>query len=427
MAEGEEFEFPTIDRALAAFPEPAVNDLLAESIEDLADDRDVVCDLAAVHLTLWIWRNSPFEDVQIGLTAPDGRGRYGGLNDAEMMRANIEATIVVRHAVSPEGVDWDHIERTLTDQSRLVAGAPLSTRSAQADVTGLYRHVREQVAEYRLVEAVVGWPRLMRFLAVGGLGSSWWLTPWWADNVAVWLEELEKVPGKFGTREHVRAVLVDDPLSASDELLGWALGKALGFARGRKRFLARRRKPEARFGGGMLFYQPVPTEWIYAANLEYRWKRPPRASRPASRQVIDKGWSTSVWVNHLDAAGMTRLLGTLELGGDVVFNGNPIRELRNQPAFLAEGEVAALGSGWALLSMSEIGDTHDTPAVAVFVLANISRFEAAQLIDTLDDLGSLPGDDVMLWLWAHGPDGQVTHHHDATKSDLMAALAVGWT
>jgi len=103
MAEGEEFEFPTIDRALAAFPEPAVNDLLAESIEDLADDRDVVCDLAAVHLTLWIWRNSPFEDVQIGLTAPDGRGRYGGLNDAEMMRANIEATIVVRHAVSPEG------------------------------------------------------------------------------------------------------------------------------------------------------------------------------------------------------------------------------------------------------------------------------------------------------------------------------------
>jgi hypothetical protein len=79
-------------------------------------DRDGLTGLTAVLLTLVLWRNSPLEDIHAAAA---------GLDDGQMLAANVEVTRLLHTHLHHEGVDWDTIVEVLTDPARPVAGTPL--------------------------------------------------------------------------------------------------------------------------------------------------------------------------------------------------------------------------------------------------------------------------------------------------------------
>ena len=72
-------------------------------------DRDGLTGLAAARLTLVLWRNSPLEDIHAAAT---------GLDDGQMLAANVEVTRLLLTHVNHEWVDWDTIVEVLTDPAR---------------------------------------------------------------------------------------------------------------------------------------------------------------------------------------------------------------------------------------------------------------------------------------------------------------------
>ena len=45
------------------------------------------------------------------------------------------------------------------------------------DISALPAHIRDHVQQYRQAQQLVGWPRLLRALALM-CRSNWWGTPW---------------------------------------------------------------------------------------------------------------------------------------------------------------------------------------------------------------------------------------------------------
>jgi len=56
------------------------------------------------------------------------------------------------------------------------------------EIFALSAHIRDHVQQYRQAQQLVGWPRLLRALALM-CRSNWWGTPWWPDTVTQWLTE----------------------------------------------------------------------------------------------------------------------------------------------------------------------------------------------------------------------------------------------
>lgn len=393
-----------------------------------SSDFEAVLRLAAVQVTLWVWRNSPFEDIQIGVPASEAPARFaaeasairaaepdlvdpevGGLSNGQMMMANVEVTSLVLSHLSARSVDWAAIEQDLCNPARLVAGEPLSQRSAQHDVAALYPHVRSTVARYQQLTDLVGWPRLVRALAVMAWTSSWWGKPEWPDKVDAFLDELGPDPWAdtrvAGLSPAIaREALVRDPATLGHETLTWAVRHGLGFANGREAYRARRGLPadtaepaNAAWSGlvGLSGYAPTPGFWEYALADQQRHTATSDSTRTPSRQVTFND-TTSVWVNELTCAGVARLLGRLRPGDKVWFNGNPLEPRRGlpnwmvgRPANLGGGPVLARGAGWVSVGVAD--NPGAPPYTAVFVDLSTDGDQA--------DLGAVsaalgePGDD----------------------------------
>lgn len=91
-------------RTTASEPEPML--VYAENLGLPVADLGSLLGLAAVGLTLKVWRNSPLEDAHADPNSP--------LTDAEMMRTNAATTRLVRETLT-ELATWALDDRDLND------------------------------------------------------------------------------------------------------------------------------------------------------------------------------------------------------------------------------------------------------------------------------------------------------------------------
>lgn len=442
--------------------------ILAKRGVDPDADPQAVLRMAAVHITLWAWRNSPFEDVQIGVPASmappefadaarravakaeaDGElwePNVGGLGDGQMMAANVEATVAVLDHLTLGAADWEGIERTLCDPARLVAGEPLSARSAQDDVAALYRHIHAMLEVYRALDSLVGWPRLHRAFAVMA-HSGWWGMPDWPDTVDAFFDELD--PAAWADlrtsglgRDYLRDQLVRAPHELALPVLSWALEHGLRYAHGldayRRRVGMSEERPEPTSRAwhhltGWNGHQPAPAFWDYARRDLESYTPADGEARPPSRQVVVRD-SVSVWVNALTCAGVARLLERAARGDRVWLNGNPLQPqprlpdwLVGRPEILGEGTVTRTEERWLTVAVEQDVNSGILGYTAGFVdlspeRSGPPRVDGDALADALGTLGPDGRYRARLWVARGAPRKPVSVLHWPAPAEVDAAV-----
>ncbi|HEX2809411.1 MAG TPA: hypothetical protein VHN80_24885 [Kineosporiaceae bacterium] len=386
---------------------------------DPALDRDGLTGLAAVRLTLVLWRNSPLEDIHAAAT---------GLDDGQMLAANVEVTRLLLTHVHHEGVDWDTIVEVLTDPARPVAGTPLVMTGTRSEIFALSAHIRDHVQQYRRAQQLVGWPRLLRALALM-CQSNWWGTPWWPDTVTQWLTEAAETirsdaPPGWRDVERLGGALLEAPDALPQVVRTWCVHHDLGHAPGRDRYKARvgiaapppSDRPWSHLDGPYGWLAPMPPQWSYALMDHGRYQSG-GPSRPTARQVASRDGSTSVWVTHLTGAGLHRLLEQVEVGHEVFLNGNPLPAHRNKPAFLGTGRVRATGAGWVAIDVAN--PTITPPFTAVFATADADPAQLRALLGPLDRHGRYRA---RLWRAGHDASAAVTAVHWPDPAEVDQAF-----
>ncbi|HEX2810297.1 MAG TPA: hypothetical protein VHN80_29375, partial [Kineosporiaceae bacterium] len=352
-------------------------------------------------------------------------------DDGQMLAANVEVTRALLGCVGYERVDWDTIEDLLTDPARPVAGSPLAVRGRPAEISALSAHIRGLIEQYRQGERLVGWPRLLRALALM-CQSNWWGTPWWLDTVEEWITQAagrirSSAPAGWRNVECLKEALVDAPEALPAEVRTWCVHQELGHARGRQRYRARlglRGTPGDPHPGDRPWSQviglygvmaPMPAAWSYAISDRARY-RPGAPARSAARQVSTRGERISVWVNQLTRSGVDRLLELAEIGRQVYLNGNPLPAYRNQPAFLGAGRVTAVGSGWVAIDVEE--QSRVARFTAVVATSDTDPWQIRALIGPVDGDGRYRA---RVWI-AREASSVVVATHWPDEAELAEAL-----
>ncbi|MFH8980179.1 hypothetical protein [Streptomyces varsoviensis] len=182
---------------------------------------DPVPDAAALGIAAWCWRNE---------TAVEAHHLP---SDVLMARVNIAVTRAVLPHVCPyEGIDWDGIERSLTDTSwKLPDGRTVSSLFGDG-WPAVQSSVREQIRKWqRLDSELLGPDTTLRLMTIGGSTDHtchWWGQGRWRaiceEIVHDAVEAGFTLPQPYGCRGP--AALIDDlenPDMQSDAVLAWLI------------------------------------------------------------------------------------------------------------------------------------------------------------------------------------------------------------
>jgi hypothetical protein len=247
-------------------PDPArIPALLRDHVGVDPNDAPVILDLAAIGITNGTWRNSPLEDWH-------GAGR---IHDGGMLRANVATTKLVRSVLD------DHLDDTFTDAGEELLAtkdfAALDSDFTDDLFSDMFEWLSEpdrvlpdgrtlgQLAGEDLDELVDHMDRalggiaasaerhgldfvLQRAAVHGGLAcEQWWGTPWWPDIVAEFLARLDDPrhphwgegskwylglptqPAEVADRRRLRALLLNDPESLSEDAAEFCVEAGIRF------------------------------------------------------------------------------------------------------------------------------------------------------------------------------------------------------
>jgi hypothetical protein len=234
----------------------------AEALNDLArntlgvtfeQEPDTITALAAVQLTVDVWRNTYLEELHAG-SHPTG-----GFPDADMMRFNIATTRIVAEHVTTSGIDWSAMRQAIADPARVLPGGRMLSELANDEFDQLAESIEEAIDVRRAFALEHGMAYFLTSLAVlaGISNKNWYGTPWWPDGVDAFFELLatpgsaawrhddgsNPEPPSVADRDTLRALLLDEPERLDDEAIYWCLGHGLSFtalSRGYARWRRRR-------------------------------------------------------------------------------------------------------------------------------------------------------------------------------------------
>lgn len=211
--------------------------------------REQLLDLAAIGLTMQLWRNEgPIERAHI----------EGHIADQEMMRANAAITRFFKVQLqefrddvpsSEELHAWS--ERTGNLLLRLQLPDGRTTRQAAGPYgRRLTAHVRRRLRTIMEIADEHGWPSVLSLLAAAEWAySRWWLSPRWPGMVSEFVmalqyprhphwshgsaPDLSSAPGRCRDPIELGRVLLDGPDRLSPEESAFCIRCGIGFVRAR--------------------------------------------------------------------------------------------------------------------------------------------------------------------------------------------------
>lgn len=218
------------------------------------DDISWVLRMAATSIVTGAWRNdSPIEDIHVGRDFKPGHPGERGIGDAEMMAASMHMTSRIAEALSnlerhPQDVFQD-VVGVLTDFRSPLTGRPgercFKEMLTKGGLSRTAKKVRANLRRFELVQAEVGWDRLLLGTALCAANSDvFWGNPAWPTHVRTWADRCE-AEGR-GRPSVLEAALIEDPFSIpvdgagerGEVTLTEAVRLAVGYADGRRQWHA---------------------------------------------------------------------------------------------------------------------------------------------------------------------------------------------